>query len=176
MRKIWTMDPSCIIVWVTTYYKHSIFHWIFTQSRELESFPFLSRVWGDHVFKGHVDMLRRCGEPQSLTMSQRCSPHVSINEKQATHSAGLANKFHTIQRKNLKNFLVESNLIPARDAWRAQTNLVRTRTQRPHRDWARTVFEYFLQMYGSAVVCCRGRGSGCSRPGYGISPLGGGHH
>ena len=55
-------------------------------------------------------MLRRCGEPQSLTMSQRCSPHVSINEKQATHSAGLANKFHTIQRKNLKNFL--ANPIP----------------------------------------------------------------
>ena len=25
----------------------------------------------------------------------------------------------------------------------------------------------------SAVDCCRGRGSGCSRPGYGISPLGG---
>ena len=23
--------------------------------------------------------------------------------------------------------------------------------------------------------CCRGRGSGCSRPEYGISPLGGGH-
>ena len=29
---------------------------------------------------------------------------------------------------------------------------------------------------GSAVDCCRGRGSGCSRPGFGISPLGGGHH
>ena len=29
---------------------------------------------------------------------------------------------------------LESNQIPARDAQRAQTNLVRTRTQRPHRD------------------------------------------
>ena len=28
----------------------------------------------------------------------------------------------------------------------------------------------------SPVDCCRGRGSGCSRPGYGISPLGGGRH
>ena len=27
-----------------------------------------------------------------------------------------------------------------------------------------------------AVACCRDRGSGCSRPGYGISPLGGGRH
>ena len=29
---------------------------------------------------------------------------------------------------------LESNPIPAREAQRAQTNLVRTRTQRPHRD------------------------------------------
>ena len=58
---------------------------------------------------------------------------------------------------------LESSPIPDRDARRARTNLVCTRTQRPHRDWARTVF-------------FRGRGSGCSRPRYGISPLGGGHH
>ena len=62
------------------------------------------------------------------------------------------------------------------NAWRAHTNLVLTRTQRLHRDWARTVFECLLQSYGSAVACRRGRGSGCSRPGYGISSLGGGHH
>ena len=30
--------------------------------------------------------------------------------------------------------------------------------------------------YGSAVGCCRGRGSGCSRPGCGKGPLGRGHH
>ena len=71
---------------------------------------------------------------------------------------------------------LESNSISSRDAQRDQTNLVHTRTQRPHRDWARTVFECLLQMYRSAVACHRGRGSGCSRPGYGISPLGGGHH
>ena len=35
-----------------------------------------------------------------------------------------------------------------------------------------------LWRYGLAVDCCRGRGSGCSRLGYGIShtPLGGGRH
>ena len=38
------------------------------------------------------------------------------------------------------------------------------------------VFEYLLRRYGSAVACHRGGGSGCSRPGYGISPLGGGRH
>ena len=32
------------------------------------------------------------------------------------------------------NSRLESNPIPARDAQRAQTNLVHTRTQRPHRD------------------------------------------
>ena len=42
-----------------------------------------------------------------------------------------------------KSYL-ESNPIATRDAQRAQTNLVCTRTQRPHRDWARTVFECLL--------------------------------
>ena len=71
---------------------------------------------------------------------------------------------------------LESNPVPARDAQWAQTNLVGTRTQRPHRDWDRTVFECLLWRYGSAVDWCKGRGYGCSRPGCGISPLGGGCH
>ena len=71
---------------------------------------------------------------------------------------------------------LESNPTPARDTQRAQTYLVHTRTQRPDRDWDRTVFECFLRRYRSAVDFHRGRGSGCSRPGYGIGPLGGGHH
>ena len=32
-----------------------------------------------------------------------------------------------------------------------------------------------LRRYSSAVACCRDRGSGCSRPGYGINSLGRGH-
>ena len=51
-----------------------------------------------------------------------------------------------------------------------------TRTQRPHRDWDKTVFEPLLWRYGSAVACRRGRGFGCSRLGYGKSPLGRGCH
>ena len=70
---------------------------------------------------------------------------------------------------------LESSPIPARDSQRAQTNLVCTRILRPHRDWGRTVFECLLHRYGSAVGCFKCSGSGCSRPGYGISPLGG-HH
>ena len=74
------------------------------------------------------------------------------------------------------NSHLESNPIPARDAQRVQTNLVHTRTQGPHRNWDRTVFEHLLWRYGSAVDCHRDRGSVCSWLGYGISPLGGGHH
>ena len=51
-------------------------------------------------------------------------------------------------------------------------NLVSTR--RPHRDWTRPGFEGLR--FGSAVACCRGRGSGCCSPRCGISLLGGGHH
>ena len=46
---------------------------------------------------------------------------------------------------------LEPNPIPARDAQRAQTNLVHTRTQRPHKDWDRTMPECLLLRYGSAV-------------------------
>ena len=68
---------------------------------------------------------------------------------------------------------LESNPILARDTQRSQIYLVHTRTQRRHRDWDRTVFEYLLWGYRSAVDCHRGQGSGCSRVGYGISHLGG---
>ena len=74
------------------------------------------------------------------------------------------------------NLHLESNSIPTSDTKRAQTNLVCTRTHGPHRDWDRTVFEYLLCRYGSAVDCHRDRGSGCSRLGYGISPLEEGLH
>ena len=47
---------------------------------------------------------------------------------------------------------LESNHIPIRNAQRAQTNLVCTRTQGPHRDRDRTVFEHLLWGYGSAVA------------------------
>ena len=38
------------------------------------------------------------------------------------------------------------------------------------------MFECLLQRYRSAVACHRGRGPGCSKPGYDISPSEGGHH
>ena len=40
----------------------------------------------------------------------------------------------------------------------------------------RAVSEYLAQRYESAVACRKDGGSGCSRPGYGRSPLGGDCH
>ena len=47
---------------------------------------------------------------------------------------------------------LESNPIPAKVARRAQTNLVCTRSQIPHRDCSRTVFECLLWRYD--FTCC----------------------
>ena len=44
-----------------------------------------------------------------------------------------------------------SNSIPARDAQRAQTNLVCTGTQRPHWDWDRTVFGLKKEFIGPGL-------------------------
>ena len=101
---------------------------------------------------------------ENVGSHQKKIPHTQGQRRSPSKTAGGV-KLH-----------LESNPIPTRGARRAQTNLVCTRIQRPHRDWARTVFECLLWRYGSAVDCCRGRGSGCSRPGCGISPLGGGRH
>ena len=69
----------------------------------------------------------------------------------------------------VKSYL-ESNPIPTRDAWSAQTKSC------PHLDPIETEFKYLLLRYGPEVACCRGRGSGCIRPVYGISLLGGGNN
>ena len=71
---------------------------------------------------------------------------------------------------------LESNPSPTRGAQKALAKFLYTRTQRPHRDLDRTVFECLLQRDWLSVACYTGRGSGCSRLEFGISPLGGGHH
>ena len=72
------------------------------------------------------------------------------------------------------NSHLESNLIPARDSQRAQTNLVHTRTQISHRDGDRTVFECLLWRYRSAMACFRVGSSECSSACMG--PFEGGRH
>ena len=101
---------------------------------------------------------------ENVASHQKKIPHVKGHRRSPSTMAGGV-KLH-----------LESNPIPAKDAWRNQTNLMCTRTQGPHRDWARTTFECLLWRYETAVACCRIGGSGCSRAGYCISPLGGGSH
>ena len=77
---------------------------------------------------------------------------------------------------------LESNPIPTRDAQRVQTNLVRTRTQRLKQNcvWKKNkkkpcVWVSLEEVRVSSGLLW-GQVSGGSRHGYGISPLGGGHH
>ena len=113
--------------------------------------------------KSQRDSRHWTGGREVLEWLWRDTPHPRANEK--PQQDGRRGKLH-----------LESNPISARDAQRAQTHLVLTRTQRPHRDWDRTVGECLLRTYGSPVDCRRGRGAGCSRPGCGMSPLWGGRH
>ena len=72
---------------------------------------------------------------------------------------------------------LESNPIPARDAQKARTKpCAHQETPQRLSQTCLRVFECLLWRYGSAVACHRGRDSGCSRHGCGISPLGGGHY
>jgi len=72
---------------------------------------------------------------------------------------------------------LESNPIPARDARKAHTKpCAHQETPQRLNQTCLWVFEHLLWRYRSAVACHRGRGSGCSRPTCGISPLGGGRH
>ena len=72
---------------------------------------------------------------------------------------------------------LETNHIPPTDAQGAQTKpCVHQETPQRLSQTCLCVFEWLLRRYRSAVACCGGRGSGQSRPGYDINPLGGGHH
>ena len=135
-------------------------------------FPSYQGRWWSRRTCTHL-LLQELQNNNSL-LNNHQQENIGSHQKNIPHVQG--------QRRNPSKMIggvksrLESNPICSRDAQRAQTNLVHTRTQRPHRDGARTVFECLLQMYRSAVDCCRGRGSGCTRPGYGISPLEGGRH
>ena len=71
---------------------------------------------------------------------------------------------------------LESNPVPARTFKGLKQTLFAPGPRDPHRDWDRTVLECLLRNYGIAVDCRRGKDSGCSRPGYGLSPPGGSCH
>ena len=77
-----------------------------------------------------VEQVAKRRYPMSKVRSSNCEeiPHVE-GQRNPSKMVGGANSH------------LESNPIPARDAQRTQTNVVRTRTQGPHRDSDRTAFE-----------------------------------
>ena len=83
-----------------------------------------------------------------LDTTQKKIPHIQGQRNRPSKMVGGVNSH------------LESNPVPARGAQRAQTNLVHTRTQGPHRDWDRTMFEHLWWRYGSAVDCHRGKALG----------------
>ena len=97
-----------------------------------------------------------------LDPTEKKIPHIQGQRRSPSKMVGGA-KLH-----------LDSNPIPARDVPRDQTKPC-AHQETPQR-LSQTAFECLLQRYGSAVACHRGRGSGCSRPGCGISPLGGCRH
>ena len=83
----------------------------------------------------------------NLLLNNRLLENVGSHQKKIPHIQGKRRSPSKRGQREAKSHL-ESNSLPSRDAQRAQTNLVFTRIQRPHRDWARTVFKCLLWWYG----------------------------
>ena len=116
----------------------SLFHYVL--KRLLYSCP-LEVLWRIHSVSGlQTRILQTCYlfpvtfilDTENLSVAVT-APHWS-NCEEIPHVQG--------QKRSLSKMVggaklcLESNPIPARNAQRVQTNLVCTRTQRPHRDWA----------------------------------------
>ena len=75
-----------------------------------------------------------------------------------------------------ENLHLESNPISASVTERAHTDLVCTRTQRPHRDWDKTVFIHRRVEVRVSSGLLQGHGLWVQQTWVGMSPLGGGGH
>ena len=137
--------------------------------QESEHFPF-STVWWSRRMCAHLllielqnyNLLLNNHQQENVESHQKSIPHVQGQRRSHSKMVGGA-KLH-----------LESNPIPARDFWRAQTKPCAPQgTPQSLSQTCLWVFECLLWRYGLAVACCRGKGSGCYRPGYGKSPLGG---
>ena len=132
---------------------------------------FCWRKWWSRRTRTHLlwelqnynSLLNNC-QQENVGSHQKYIPHFQGQRRSPRKTVG-----------GVKSHL-ESNVIPARDARRAQTEPC------VHQTWQRLiqtclwVSECLLWSCGSAVDCCWDRGSGCSGRRYGISPLGRDHH
>ena len=88
-----------------------------------------------HSIKMCTHLLLRELQHYNLLLNNHGQENVWSHQKKVFHvqeQRGSSSKMVGGMKSHL-----ESNSIPTRDTQRAQTNLVCTRTQRPHRDWAR---------------------------------------
>ena len=117
-----------------------------------------SRIWQSTRMCTHL--LPQELQNYNSVLNNRQQENVGSHQKKIPHYKG--QKRSPSKMVGWAKSCLESNPKPTRDAQKAQKNLVHTRTQRPHRDWARIVFECLLWSYWSAVACLRGRGSSSS--------------
>ena len=98
-----------------------------------------TRWWSRRMY-AHL-LLQELKNYNSL-LNDRWKENVGSHQKKIPHIQG--------QRRSSSKTVwgvkscLERKPIHTRHAWRAQTKLVCTWTQRPHRGWARTTFECFL--------------------------------
>ena len=103
------------------------------------------------------------------SLSNRQQENVGSHQKETPHVQG--------QRRNPRKMVVGGEIsfritpYTRQRCLEGSNKLCGTGTQRPHRDWTRTVFVCLLWRYGSAGTCRRGGGSGWHKPFWRRSPL-----
>ena len=102
-----------------------------------------SRWWSGRTYTPLLlGDLRNC----NLLLNNHQQENVGSHQRKMPHVQG-KRRSPNKEEEGAKSHL-ESNPISTRDAQRAQTKPVHTRTQRPNRDWVRSAFEFLS-------VCCR---------------------
>ena len=80
----------------------------------------------------------------NLLLNSCLQENVGSHQKKISHFQG--QRRSPSKMVGWANSHLESNPFLARDAQRAQTNLVCTRTQGPHRDWHRTIWVFPVEV------------------------------
>ena len=127
---------------------------------------FLTQRLNQHFFcllNWQADSLPLPSRQETIGSHHKKIPHIQGQRRSPRKMVG-AEKSH-----------LESNPIPTRDAWRAHKPCVHQDPETSQR-LSQNCVEYLLRRSESSMGCRGGRSSECSRLGYGISPLGRGHH
>ena len=133
----------------------------------------VSLLWGHCSFILGSGAHKLLFVPSKSLFPQSCViPGGSVVGLTATSSERLC---HTQVCCTQSPCLGSSPLLTRTSSGNTQTHFVCSRAQRPT-ETETELFQHLLWRKRSAADYRRDKGSGCSRPGYGMSPLGGGHH